>query len=118
MTQFLSFRSLIGFVSIAVAMIALFGASPLKAFSSTLQRAGFDWYNSQKDVTSPIKTNAATKAPVYFFSHGGPDVQYNTKHPVYPFLQQIGREITQKVKPKAVVVFSAHWMGEGARYSC
>ncbi|KAH7167508.1 Extradiol ring-cleavage dioxygenase, class III enzyme, subunit B [Fusarium sp. MPI-SDFR-AT-0072] len=112
MTQFLSFRSLIGFVSIAVAMIALFGASPLKAFSSTLQRAGFDWYNSQKDVTSPIKTNAATKAPVYFFSHGGPDVQYNTKHPVYPVLQQIGREITQKVKPKAVVVFSAHWMGE------
>ncbi|KAK2675920.1 Extradiol ring-cleavage dioxygenase, class III enzyme, subunit B [Fusarium oxysporum f. sp. vasinfectum] len=104
MTQFLSFRSLIGFVSIAVAMIALFGASPLKAFSSTLQRAGFDWYNSQKDVTSPIKTNAATKAPVYFFSHGGPDVQYNTKHPVYPFLQQIGREITQKVKPKATLL--------------
>ncbi|KAF4959997.1 hypothetical protein FGADI_1271 [Fusarium gaditjirri] len=113
MTQFLlSFRSLIGFASIAVAMIALFGASPLKAFSSTLQRAGFDWYNSQKDVASPIKTNTATKAPVYFFSHGGPDVQYNTKHPVYPVLQQIGREITQKVKPKAVVVFSAHWMGE------
>lgn len=41
-----------------------------------------------------------------------PDVQYNTKHPVYPVLQQIGKEITQKVKPKAVVVFSAHWMGE------
>ncbi|KLO95639.1 putative aromatic ring-opening dioxygenase LigB subunit [Fusarium fujikuroi] len=112
MTQLLSFRSLIGFFSIAVAMIALFGASPLKAFSSTLQRAGFDWYNSQKDVTFPIKTNTAKKAPVYFFSHGGPDVQYNTKHPVYPVLQQIGKEITQKVKPKAVVVFSAHWMGE------
>lgn len=71
MTQLLSFRSLIGFFSIAVAMIALFGASPLKAFSSTLQRAGFDWHNSQKDVTFPIKTNTATKAPVYFFSHGG-----------------------------------------------
>lgn len=39
-------------------------------------------------------------------------MQYNTKHPVYPVLQQIGKEITQKVKPKAVVVFSAHWMGE------
>ncbi|KAF5640751.1 aromatic ring-opening dioxygenase [Fusarium sp. NRRL 25303] len=112
MTQLLSFRSLIGFFSIAVAMIALFGVSPLKAFSSTLQRAGFDWYNSQKDVTFLMKTNTATKAPVYFFSHGGPDVQYNTKHPVYPVLQQIGKEITQKVKPKAVVVFSAHWMGE------
>ncbi|KAI1014665.1 hypothetical protein LB503_003510 [Fusarium chuoi] len=112
MTQLLSFRSLIGFFSITVAMIALFGASPLKAFSSTLQRASFDWYNSQRDVTFPVKMNTATKAPVYFFSHGGPDVQYNTKHPVYPILQQIGKEITQKVKPKAVVVFSAHWMGE------
>ncbi|KAJ4298519.1 hypothetical protein N0V88_003549 [Collariella sp. IMI 366227] len=54
----------------------------------------------------------STRAPVYFFSHGGPDVQYNTTHPVYPVLQQIGKEITQKVKPKAVVVFSAHWQGE------
>ncbi|KAL2136402.1 hypothetical protein VTI74DRAFT_3836 [Chaetomium olivicolor] len=52
------------------------------------------------------------KAPVYFFSHGGPDVQYNTTHPVYPVLQRIGKEITQKVKPKAVVVFSAHWQAE------
>jgi aromatic ring-opening dioxygenase catalytic subunit (LigB family) len=31
---------------------------------------------------------------------------------VYPVLQQMGKEITHKVKPKAVVVFSAHWMGE------
>lgn len=41
-----------------------------------------------------------------------PDVQYNTEHPVYPVLQKIGKEITQQVKPKAVVVFSAHWMGK------
>ncbi|KAF4335314.1 aromatic ring-opening dioxygenase subunit [Fusarium beomiforme] len=112
MTQFVSFRALIGFVSVAVAMIALFGASPLKVLSSTLQRAGFDWYSSPRDVASQSQTAAVTKAPVYFFSHGGPDVQYNTKHPVYPVLQRIGREITHKVKPKAVVVFSAHWMGE------
>lgn len=37
---------------------------------------------------------------------------YDTDHSVYPQLQKIGREITQKVKPKAVVVFSAHWQGE------
>ena len=37
---------------------------------------------------------------------------YDTDHPVYPQLQKIGREITQKVKPKAVVIFSAHWQGE------
>ncbi|KAL2269472.1 hypothetical protein VTJ83DRAFT_1656 [Remersonia thermophila] len=67
--------------------------------------------------TSLLSRNTTTaakmpKAPVYFFSHGGPDVQYNTKHPVYPVLQAIGKEITQKVKPKAVVVFSAHWQAE------
>lgn len=38
-----------------------------------------------------------------------PTTLFDTKHPVYPVLQQIGREITQKVKPKAIVVFSAHW---------
>lgn len=34
---------------------------------------------------------------------------YNVDHPVYPQLQAMGEEITTKVKPKAVVVFSAHW---------
>lgn len=38
-----------------------------------------------------------------------PTVMYKTDHPVYPVLQAIGKEITQQVKPKAVVVFSAHW---------
>ncbi|KAL6352970.1 hypothetical protein LRP88_13447 [Fusarium phalaenopsidis] len=109
MTQF---RALIGIVSLAVAMLALFGAVPLKAFSSTLQRVGLDWYGQQKNASASLATRSTTKTPVYFFSHGGPDVQYNTEHPVYPVLQQIGKEITQQVKPKAVVVFSAHWMGK------
>ncbi|KAI0125290.1 Extradiol ring-cleavage dioxygenase, class III enzyme, subunit B [Xylariales sp. AK1849] len=51
------------------------------------------------------------KAPVYFLSHGGPNVMYETDHPVYSVLQKIGKDITQKVKPKAVVVFSGHWEG-------
>ena len=34
---------------------------------------------------------------------------YQHDHPAYLKLQQIGREITTKVKPRAVVVFSAHW---------
>lgn len=38
-----------------------------------------------------------------------PTVQYETEHPAYPVLQAIGKEITEKVKPTAVVVFSAHW---------
>ncbi|KAL8701310.1 MAG: hypothetical protein Q9201_004981 [Fulgogasparrea decipioides] len=50
-----------------------------------------------------------SRAPVYFLSHGGPNLVYDTDHPAYAKLQSIGKEITEKVKPKAVVVFSAHW---------
>ncbi|KAL6245092.1 hypothetical protein RBB50_007867 [Rhinocladiella similis] len=56
--------------------------------------------------------NMAKRTPVYFVSHGGPTTMYDTKHPVYPHLQAIGKEITEQVKPSAVVVFSAHWQAE------
>jgi len=49
------------------------------------------------------------RTPVYFLSHGGPNIMEDYDHPAYSKLQEIGKEITQKVKPKAVVVFSAHW---------
>lgn len=38
-----------------------------------------------------------------------------TDHPAYGKLQEIGREITSNVKPKAMVIFSAHWQGQGNR---
>jgi 4,5-DOPA dioxygenase extradiol len=34
---------------------------------------------------------------------------YDVDHSAYRKLQQIGQEITTVVKPKAVVVVSAHW---------
>ncbi|KAK2753374.1 hypothetical protein FQN55_003503 [Onygenales sp. PD_40] len=37
---------------------------------------------------------------------------YQHDHPAHRKLQEIGKEITSKVKPRAVVVFSAHWQGE------
>ncbi|KAK4674326.1 hypothetical protein QC763_119530 [Podospora pseudopauciseta] len=77
--------------------------APLSTLSTTPS------VSSTTTISQPPKM---PKAPVYFFSHGGPDVQYNTTHPVYPVLQSIGKEITQKVKPSAVVVFSAHWQPE------
>jgi 4,5-DOPA dioxygenase extradiol len=49
------------------------------------------------------------RTPVYFLSHGGPNIMEDYDHPAYSKLQEIGKEITQKVRPKAVVVFSAHW---------
>lgn len=33
----------------------------------------------------------------------------NSEHPAYSKLEKVGQEITTKVKPKAVVIFSAHW---------
>jgi 4,5-DOPA dioxygenase extradiol len=49
------------------------------------------------------------RTPVYFLSHGGPNIMEDYDHPAYSKLQEIGKEITEKVRPKAVVVFSAHW---------
>ncbi|KAI4715933.1 aromatic ring-opening dioxygenase LigB subunit [Aureobasidium sp. EXF-10727] len=50
-----------------------------------------------------------SRTPVYFLSHGGPNIMEDFSHPAYEKLQEIGKEITQVVKPRAVVVFSAHW---------
>ncbi|RDW72549.1 DODA-type extradiol aromatic ring-opening family dioxygenase [Aspergillus mulundensis] len=49
------------------------------------------------------------RTPIYFLSHGGPNIMYDYDHPAYKELSRIGKEITTKVKPRAVVVFSAHW---------
>jgi aromatic ring-opening dioxygenase catalytic subunit (LigB family) len=60
--------------------------------------------------TGKMSTAASPRRlPVYFLSIGGPNFMENTSHPAYHQLATIGREITTKVKPKAVVVFSAHW---------
>ena len=39
---------------------------------------------------------------------------YDTTHPAYAKLANIGKEITSKVKPSAVVVISAHWQAQDA----
>jgi 4,5-DOPA dioxygenase extradiol len=60
----------------------------------------------------PNTTPAMPRPPVYFFSHGGPNIIYDTTHPVHPQLRALGTEILHVVKPKAIVVFSAHWQAE------
>ncbi|KAG8406744.1 hypothetical protein J3458_021075 [Metarhizium acridum] len=103
--SWLSSRSL-ALASVAVVLALLL--SPISLTDIAAKTAPF-----LQPSCSNTSSSAApmAKPPVYFFSHGGPTVQYDTKHAAYPVLQQIGREITQKVKPKAVVVFSAHWQG-------
>lgn len=69
-------------------------------------------------VATPVMTDSkfSDRTPVYFFSHGGPTFMYSDKDQenggdlgAFNTLRRIGKEITEKVKPKAVVVFSAHW---------
>ncbi|KAI1170583.1 Extradiol aromatic ring-opening dioxygenase [Nemania sp. FL0916] len=55
------------------------------------------------------------RMPTYFLGIGGPNFMENTEHPAYLKLAETGVEITTKVKPKAVVVFSAHWQDSPSR---
>ncbi|KAK2053979.1 Extradiol ring-cleavage dioxygenase, class III enzyme, subunit B [Colletotrichum caudatum] len=90
--------------SLSVALTAYLFSPALRSFLATATAA-------LSDITSRGRDSATMKRPrmpVYFFSHGGPDVMYNTSHPVYPVLQRIGAEITS-LRPAAAVVFSAHW---------
>jgi aromatic ring-opening dioxygenase catalytic subunit (LigB family) len=64
---------------------------------------------------SNFTTNPAPRLPVYFLSIGGPNFMENTHHPAYTRLVEVGQEITTKVKPKAIVVFSAHWQDSSNR---
>ncbi|KAI0505887.1 putative aromatic ring-opening dioxygenase LigB subunit [Xylaria bambusicola] len=60
---------------------------------------------------------SAHRMPVYFLGIGGPNFMENQNHPAYLKLGETGLEITTKVKPKAVVVFSAHWQDGPSRVS-
>ena len=57
------------------------------------------------------ESNKSSRMPVYFLSIGGPNTMEDKEHPAYSKLAAVGKEITTKVKPKAIVVFSAHWQG-------
>jgi 4,5-DOPA dioxygenase extradiol len=65
----------------------------------------------QAATTNSTAQTASTmsRTPVYFLGIGGPNFMENTAHPAYSQLAAVGQEITMKVKPKAVVVISAHW---------
>ena len=113
--------------SILILFLSLIASISLNTNSVNKLTAHFGWRKSlqafqSKALLVPSKFASSSflsrmsgpqnRTPVYFFSHGGPSVMYNTSHPVYSRLSHLGREITTKVKPKAIVVFSAHWEAE------
>ena len=65
--------------------------------------------HSTATMSTPSHLKSLSRTPVYFLSIGGPNFMENTNHPAYAKMAEVGREITTKVKPKAIVVFSAHW---------
>ena len=40
-----------------------------------------------------------------------PNIMYDFEHPAHIKLREIGKEVTSRVQPKGIVVFSAHWQG-------
>ncbi|GKT42553.1 extradiol ring-cleavage dioxygenase [Colletotrichum spaethianum] len=91
-------------LSVLVAATTYMFSPTLRSFFTTVT-AALTYDTSQKTDPSTMKKS---RMPVYFFSHGGPDIMYNKAHSVYPILQHIGAEITS-LRPTAVLVFSAHW---------
>jgi 4,5-DOPA dioxygenase extradiol len=65
-----------------------------------------------KIMSGSSQLNSPPRTPVYFLGIGGPNFMEDTEHPAYRKLAAVGREITTKVNPKAVVVFSAHWQDD------
>jgi 4,5-DOPA dioxygenase extradiol len=68
--------------------------------------------NISRTLTTTTTHNMSPRTPVYFVSHGGPSTMFDTTHPVYPRLQSLGREIKDVVKPRAILVVSAHWQAD------
>ncbi|KAI8346361.1 Extradiol ring-cleavage dioxygenase, class III enzyme, subunit B [Choanephora cucurbitarum] len=55
---------------------------------------------------------ALKRTPVFYVSHGGPNLLENQEKPGQ-FFEWLGEYIQNELKPKAIVVISAHWQGEG-----
>lgn len=120
--MFVSFHfepmQLLGFSSyVLLACLSLLLALTVSPLKQSL--SGFLYGALGRNTVPHIQSNSRNissvnmpRTPVYFLSHGGPNIMEDYNHPAYAKLQDIGREITQKVRPKAVVVFSAHWQAE------
>ncbi|CAG8445964.1 2458_t:CDS:2 [Funneliformis mosseae] len=52
---------------------------------------------------------STTKMPCYYISHGGPTLVIDKEDESYQWMQRWGKSIIKEIKPKAIVVLSAHW---------
>ncbi|RIB28997.1 extradiol ring-cleavage dioxygenase [Gigaspora rosea] len=60
-----------------------------------------------------MSSDTSSRLPCYFISHGGPTLVIDYKNDEYKFYQQWGNKVLKEIKPKAIVVISAHWEAIG-----
>lgn len=119
--------------------------SGLEAFSRTLFRSttlastAIHSVNMSSSTSwrQALETLPSTpdKIPAFFFAHGSPMLAFppsgetggmtghhGPKGPLAQFLAEFGPTLLKKYKPKAIVVFSAHWESDdvrlGALFTC
>lgn len=83
----------------------------------TAQKTRDEWLKALDDLPS-----SPEKIPAFFFAHASPllemdipDVPMSKSGALYRFLGDFGKTLVEKYKPKAIVVFSAHWETDGTR---
>lgn len=64
-------------------------------------------------------TDNMTRTPVYFLSHGGPTFMYRSggygaDTGAFDVTRRIGKHIRQTIKPKFIVMVSAHWQSKSS----
>lgn len=91
-------------------LLMLLGALSLPVlYRSIVPKLAEEGIETSTMAAVDVAKNSSTRLPTYFLGIGGPNFIEERSHPAFLKLRETGREITTKVKPKAVVVFSAHW---------
>lgn len=120
-------------ISLFIILIALFGSRlqffTQRLFGVTIARSRANMSTSATAFAASTATAATAsssstifdetkpKTPVFFFSHGGPTFMYpgsgfGGDQGAYNKVQSLGKYIQQTMKPKFIIVVSAHWQSD------
>ena len=85
---------------------------PAVPMTATAPKTRDEWRKALDDLPS-----SPEKIPAFFFAHSSPMMLMPSGKdgPLAQFLRDFGETLVRKYKPKAIVVFSAHWETNGAR---
>lgn len=94
--------------------VSFFSKMPEHTNRTNLVPTNTDSASTGSAVLSDLFVDNQPKTPVYFFSHGGPTFMYpkadfGGEPGAYRVVSNVGKFIKNKMKPKFIVVISAHW---------